>query len=374
MYTTGFRIIKSESISCLFLLSFCVLVSCKKVDNSGHSDNDAHDNQLIQNAPDGMVWVPGKTFLQGAKDGDKYAMAREKPAHKVKVDGFYIDIHEVTNKQFSAFVEATGYKTVAERPILWEDFKKQLPPGTSKPPDSLLQPGSLIFNKSVQGQVNMNNYSQWWTWKIGANWKHPQGPKSSIEGKDNFPVVHVTYEDAVAYCKWANRRLPTEAEWEAAAQGQNTDAIFTWGNDADLLFQKANTWQGQFPVLNNAKDGYEFIAPIKSFEPNSYGIYDMLGNVWEITNDLFDVEYYKKIEEDVILKNPKGSKVSYNPNNPLQKEYIIKGGSYLCHDSYCASYRISARMGQTFDSSSDHTGFRTVVTKDMLENNDQPDL
>lgn len=344
-----------------------ILISCQKSTEKSKNDKQTTDLPPID-APSGMVWVPGKTFLQGAKDGDQYAMAKEKPAHMVKVDGFYIDTHEVTNKQFSAFVEATGYKTVAERPILWEDIKKQVPPGTSKPPDSLLQPGSLIFNKDVQGQVNMNNYSQWWIWKIGANWKHPKGPGSSIDGKDNYPVVHVTFEDALAYCEWANRRLPTEAEWEAAAQGKNKDAIFTWGNDADLLSEKANTWQGQFPILNESKDGYEFISPIKSFDPNSYGIYDMLGNVWEITSDLFDVDYYKKLNTDEVLINPKGSDVSYNPNNPLQKEFIIKGGSFLCHASYCASYRISAKMGQTFDSSSDHIGFRTVATIEMVEN------
>ncbi len=368
MYTTSFRMMKLGNISHLFLLCFCLLLSCKQADHSNEGKGNHQDNQLTSNAPEGMVWVPEKTFLQGAKKGDKYAMPREKPGHTVKVDGFYIDTHEVTNKQFKAFVDDTGYKTVAERPILWEEIKKQVPPGTPKPHDSLLQPGSLIFNKAVQGKVSMNNYAQWWTWKIGANWRHPQGPESSIEGKDDYPVVHVTYEDAVAYCEWANRRLPTEAEWEAAAQGENSDAIFTWGNDADVLFEKANTWQGQFPVLNEARDGYEFISPIKSFEPNSYGIYDMLGNVWEITNDLFDVEYYKKIKNDVVLENPKGSDISYNPNNPLQKEHVIKGGSFLCHASYCASYRISAKMGQTFDSSSDHTGFRTVATLDMLQN------
>lgn len=358
---------RSNNFFYIVFACIIILISCKKAENAiENNTKNKHDNEINMNAPEGMVWVPEKTFIQGAKEGDRYAMAREKPAHKVKVDGFYIDSHEVTNKQFKAFVEATGYKTVAERPISWEEIKKQVPPGTPKPADSLLQPGSLIFNKDVQGQVNMNNYGQWWTWKIGANWKHPQGPESSIEGKDNYPVVHVTHEDALAYCRWANRRLPTEAEWEAAAQGKNKDAIFTWGNDADLLFENANTWQGEFPIKNQAKDGFEYLSPVKSFAPNTYGIYDMLGNVWEITRDLFDVDYYKKLNTDKVLLNPKGSDVSYNPNNPFQKEHVIKGGSFLCHDSYCASYRISAKMGQTFDSSSDHTGFRTVATVDML--------
>jgi len=220
----------------------------------------------------------------------------------------------------------------------------------------------------VNAVVNMQNYGQWWTWKVGANWRHPQGPDSSIEGQDDYPVVHVTYEDALAYCEWANRRLPTEAEWEAAAQGKNSDAIFTWGNDAEQLSKKANTWQGRFPILNESIDGFKYISPVKSFEPNSIGLYDMSGNVWEITSDLFNVNHYQEINTVETLQNPKGPSTSFNPDNPYQKEHVIKGGSFLCHASYCASYRISARMGMSLDSSSDHTGFRTVVTKEMLDN------
>ena len=316
--------------------------------------------------PEGMAWVENKTFLQGAKETDKYAMPREKPAHVVTVDGFFIDITEVTNKQFKEFTKATNYKTIAERKIDWEILKKQLPPDTPKPHDSILQPGSLIFNKNVNAVVNMNNYHQWWTWKIGANWKHPEGPNSSIEEKENFPVVHIAHEDALAYCKWANRRLPTEAEWEAAAQGTSINNIFTWGNDFETLTKNANTWQGIFPVKNESVDGFEFIAPVKSYDPNSNNIYDMLGNVWELTSDLFNVKYYSELDLSKSIINPTGAKIAFNPNNPYQKEYVIKGGSFLCHESYCASYRISARMGTTFDSGSDHVGFRTVATIEML--------
>ena len=317
--------------------------------------------------PEGMVWVEGKTFLLGAKDNDTYAMPREQPSHKAQIDGFFIDITEVTNKQFQAFIDATNYITVAERPIDWEDLKKELPPNTLKPHDSILKPGSLVFNKNVNSVVNMQNYGQWWTWKIGANWKHPKGPKSSIKEQDNFPVVHIAYEDALAYCKWANRRLPSEAEWEAAAQGKQTNAIFTWGNNPQLLNTKANTWQGQFPVLNNPEDGFKYIAPVKSFEANTIGIYDMAGNVWEITSDYFNVNYYKKLNKETLLVNPKGAKSSDNGNGSNIIEYVIKGGSFLCNASYCASYRISARMGMQPNSSSDHTGFRTVATIDMLK-------
>ena len=344
-----------------FLLSLTFLFYyCK-------SDTPATTNTIKTEAPKGMVWVEGKTFLQGAKASDKYAMPREKPAHQVTVDGFYIDVTEVTNAQFKAFVAATNYVTVAERKIDWKKMKTQVPAGTPKPHDSILQPGSLIFNKNVNAVVNMNNYTQWWTWKIGANWRHPYGPGSSIEGKDNYPVVHVALEDALAYCKWANRRLPTEAEWEAAAQGNQTDAIFTWGNDFSILNANANTWQGVFPTKNESKDGFEFIAEVKSYPPNSIGLYDMLGNVWELTSDLFHVNYYKQLDTTSPILNPKGAAKSYSPSNPYQVEHVMKGGSFLCHDSYCASFRISAKMGVTVDSGSDHMGFRTVATPAMLE-------
>lgn len=347
----------------IILFTFLTIFSCKK------EQVKLAKKKTISNieAPEEMIWVEGKTFLQGAKKTDRFAMQREKPAHKVTVDGFYIDLTEVTNKQFRKFVEATKYITVAERKIDWKEMKKQLPANTPKPHNSILQPGSLIFNKNVNAVVNMNNYNQWWVWKIGANWRHPSGPKSSIEGKDNYPVVHIAYEDALAYCNWANRRLPTEAEWEAAAQGTQEDAIFTWGNDYEVLNIKSNTWQGVFPIKNESKDGFEFISPIKSYPPNSIGLYDMTGNVWEITSDLFNVNYYKQLDISKPIKNPKGAKESYSPSNPYQIEYVMKGGSFLCHESYCASFRISAKMGVAIDSGSDHVGFRTVATPKMLQ-------
>ena len=313
--------------------------------------------------PEGMVWVETKTFLKGAKSSDLFAMPREKPAHLVTVDGFFIDATEVTNKQFEKFVKATNYITVAERKIDWDEMKKELPPNTPKPHDSILQPGSLLFNKNIDAVANMNNYFQWWTWKIGANWRHPSGPNSTIEGKDNYPVVHIAFEDALAYCKWANRSLPTEAQWESAAQGTNENMIFTWGNDLNMLNSNANTWQGVFPIKNESKDGFEYLSPVKSYPPNSIGIFDMTGNVWELTSDLFNVNYYNQLELSKPIINPRGAKIAFNPNHPYQKEHVIKGGSFLCHASYCASYRISARMGTSFDSGSDNVGFRTVASK-----------
>ena len=214
----------------------------------------------------------------------------------------------------------------------------------------------------------MNNYNQWWTWKIGANWKNPEGLSSDVKLIDDHPVVHIAHRDAIAYCKWANRRLPTEAEWEAAAQGKNSNSIYTWGDNPNILNQNANTWQGTFPVKNQSIDGNEFISSVKSYPPNTIGIYDMLGNVWEITSDLFNINYYNQIDLSKVIYNPNGAKVSYNPSNPYQIEYVMKGGSYLCHSSYCASYRISARMGVSVDSGSDHAGFRTVATPNMIYN------
>lgn len=352
-----------------------ILIGCKtdkqQASEETHNIDEIHrllkDQPTDVNTPEGMVWVAGKTFTQGAKSGDGYAMHREMPAHEVTVDGFFIDITEVTNAQFKSFIDATGYVTVAERPVDWEVMKKELPEGTPKPHDSVLQPGSLIFNKNVKKVATMGNYSQWWTWKVGANWKHPEGPSSNIIGKDTYPVVHIAYEDAQAYCKWANRALPTEAQWESAAQGTSTNSIYSWGDDAELLNENANTWQGLFPIKNESKDGFELIAPVKSYPPNSIGIYDMMGNVWELTNDWFNVHYYSELDTSKPIVNPTGAERSFTPNNPYQKEHIIKGGSFLCNASYCASFRISARMGTSADSSSDHTGFRTVATVEMLK-------
>jgi sulfatase modifying factor 1 len=352
-------LLKHRTKILISFLSFLSIIGCKK-------DHKELEKSLPVETPFGMVWVEGKTFLQGAKNTDVYAMPREKPAHKVKVDGFFIDLTEVTNKHFKDFVDATNYVTVAERPINWEEMKKDLPQGTPKPQDSLLSPGSLIFNKEVKAVVNMRNYEQWWTWKIGANWKNPQGFESNIKDKDNYPVVHIALEDALAYCKWANRRLPTEAEWELAAQGKNNGVIFTWGNNPELLNIKANIWQGTFPIENIPIDGYKYLSPVKSFDSNSIGIFDLTGNVWEITSDYFNVNYYKEFGQKKIIVNPKGPIKAYNPENPYSKERVIKGGSFLCHASYCASYRISARMGMSPDTGSDHIGFRTVVTIDML--------
>jgi len=315
--------------------------------------------------PEGMVWVPGGIIVQGAVPQDKGAMGHEKPAHKVAVDGFFMDITEVTNAEFKKFVDETGYKTVAEREIDWEEMKKQLPEGTPKPHDSIMQPGSLTFKKAKSSVPNLYDFSQWWQWTIGADWQHPNGPGSTIKGKENHPVVHIAFEDAQAYCQWANRRLPTEAEWERAARGQHLTSTYFWGDEDNQLSKRANTWEGEFPVTNTKTDGFEDRAPVKSYPPNDFGLYDMAGNVWEWTGDWYNTNYYKDIG-NTVAKNPQGAVSPFNERDPYAREKIMKGGSFLCNASYCASYRISARMATSLDSSLEHLGFRTVATTDMI--------
>lgn len=318
--------------------------------------------------PKGMVWVPGNLFEQGAVPQDQMAMGHEKPAHKVAVDGFFMDITEVTNAQFKKFVDETGYKTIAEREIDWEEMKKQLPDGTPKPHDSIMQPGSLTFKKTKTTVPNLYDFSQWWTWTIGADWQHPNGPDSSLKGKENYPVVHIAYEDAEAYCKWANRRLPTEAEWERAAKGEHMSSTYFWGDTDSDLSGRANTWEGEFPVTNTKSDGFEGRAPVKSYPPNDLGLYDMAGNVWEWTSDWYNTHYYQELSsQNTTVKNPKGADAPFNERDPYAREKVMKGGSFLCNASYCASYRVSSRMATSLDSSLEHLGFRTVATPDMLQ-------
>jgi formylglycine-generating enzyme required for sulfatase activity len=308
-----------------------------------------------------MVWIPGGIYDMGASDSDRMALSHEKPKHTVKVDGFYMDETEVTNAQFSRFIQATNYITTAERPVDWELIKQQLPPGTPKPHDSLLLPGSLLFKKTKESVPNLYDFSQWWRWTNGANWKQPEGKGSSIDGKDNHPVVHVSYEDAMAYCHWAGRRLPTEAEWEFAARGGKRDKIYFWGDLTDKLSSYVNSWEGEFPVDNTQADGFEKSAPVKTYPPNGYGLYEISGNVWEWTSDWYSSQYYQYCKENSITNNPKGPNEAFNPNNPYIDERIIRGGSFLCNASYCASYRVSSRMATDPNTSLEHLGFRTVM-------------
>ncbi len=233
----------------------------------------------------GMVALPGGEFTMGSDAS--YAQANEKPAHRVQISPFLIDIYPVTNADYAKFVAATGYKTVAERPVDWEELKKQVPPGTPKPPDEMLQPGALVF-QPTSGPVPLNNMANWWVWVPGANWQHPEGPDSTIKGRENHPVVQIAWEDAEAYAKWAGKRLPTEAEWEYAARGGLVGKRYAWG-DEELLDGKylTNRWTGEFPYHNTAADGFIGTSPVGSFPANGYGLYDMGGNVWNWCADIY---------------------------------------------------------------------------------------
>lgn len=294
--------------------------------------------------------------MMGAADGE--GRPDEYPQHKVKLDGFWIDITEVTNAQFKKFIDATGYITTAEKKPDWEELKKQLPPGTPKPDESMLVASSLVFTPPVL-PVPLNDVAQWWSWKEGADWKHPQGPGSTIEGKDNYPVVHISWYDAVAYCKWAGKRLPTEAEWEMAAKS-GTDNKYTWGNEEPETGKpKANTWQGSFPDKNTGWDQFNRSSPVKSFAPNGLGLYDMAGNVWEWCSDWYRPDHYSS-KKKMLVANPKGPESSYDPMEPTIPKKVVRGGSFMCHASYCKGYRVSARMKTSPDTGLEHTGFRCV--------------
>ena len=339
------------------------------VSGSGRAADGAHP---------GMVWIPGGNFRMGA-DNDQ-AAPDEYPKHSVTVSGFWMDRTEVTNRAFAVFVRATGYVTTAERAPDWNELKKQLPPGTPKPDASLLVPASLVFSPPDH-PVNLGDYSQWWEWKKGANWRHPDGPGSSIVGKENYPVVQVSWYDAVAYCKWAHKRLPTEAEWEFAARGGLAGKVYPWGNEgigagtagagggsgSDGAGKpgaggkaRGNFWEGHFPDKNTATDGYYYSAPVGSFAPNGYGLVDMAGNVWEWCEDYYKDTYYKEIGDGGVAMNPRGPATSYDPDEPYAKKRVIRGGSFLCNESYCTGYRVSRRMKSTEDSGMEHVGFRCV--------------
>lgn len=352
----------------LFLFITIVFCSCEEKASNKKSkinvDKKKEINDFDKSAPEGMVWIPSGSFIQGASNQDKLAMEHEKPQHKVFVEGFFMDITEVTNKEFTQFIHETGYVTVAERDINWDDLKTQLPPDAIKPHDSILRPGSLTFKHTSKEIINLMDYSQWWVFNYGSNWRHPNGPNSTIEGKDNYPVVHIAYEDAIEYCKWSGRRLPTESEWEYASKGADKNTIYFWGNSDSDLYRYANTWEGKFPSINNLKDGYLKRAPVASYLPNSYGLYDMLGNVWEYTSDWYNYNYYK--EKHLKGINSEGPTTHFNPSNPFIKEKVIKGGSFLCSITYCASYRPSAKMYNSIDSSAEHLGFRTVLSSSRV--------
>jgi sulfatase modifying factor 1 len=312
-------------------------------------------------APDGMVWVPGGTFRMG--DEGPGSLPDEHPVHEVTVGGFFIDRTEVTNAEFREFVDATDYVTTAERAPSRDELLAQLPPGSEPSPEALL-PGSLVFMSPDRSQGAIDELS-WWRWTPGASWRHPEGPGSDLTGREAHPVVHVSWDDANAYARWARKRLPTEAEWERAARGGLDGARYAWGVEKEPSGkQMANIWQGQFPVTNLASDGFVGTAPVGSFPPNGYGLRDMSGNVWEWCLDWYRPDTYR--DRRAGVRDPTGPESSYVPGEPETPMRVIRGGSFLCNDGYCIGYRPGARMKSSPDTGLCHLGFRCVVTPAML--------
>jgi formylglycine-generating enzyme len=296
-------------------------------------------------APEGMVWVPGGEFWMGTDDGPP----DQQPRHRVYVDGFWMDRTEVTNAAFEKFVASTGYATISERkpdPKLYPDA----------PPDKLV-PGSAVF-VAPASDIPLDNPLGWWKYVPGACWKHPEGPGSSIKGRENHPVVHIAWADAQAYCEWAGKRLPTEAEWEFAARGGLDRKEYCWGDEEKPGGKyQANYWQGRFPVENTAADGFRGVAPVGSFPPNGYGLVDVAGNAWEWCADWYDADYYRHSPS----RNPQGP--DHSPGgrmDPTLPSRVRRGGSFLCSDNYCRRYLPAARDENPPDSSASHTGFRCV--------------
>jgi formylglycine-generating enzyme required for sulfatase activity len=311
-------------------------------------------------APKEMVWIPGGEFSMGAQDpadmNDAVGMQAttdSRPIHRAYVDGFWMDKTEVTNEQFAAFVKATRYVTIAERTPRAEDF-----PGV--PPEKLVA-GSVLFSPPDHA-VPLDNSFRWWSYVKGVNWRHPLGPQSSLAGREQFPVVHVAYEDEVAYATWAGKRLPTEAEWEFAARGGLTGQIYPWGN----AFRKdgqwmANSHQGHFPDRDSGADRFTGVAPVAQFPPNGYGLYDVGGNVWEWVSDFYRPDSYAQLAASgSVARNPRGPDSSFDPGEPGVPKRVHRGGSFLCTDEYCSRYMVGTRGKGDVSTGTNHLGFRCV--------------
>jgi len=314
--------------------------------------------------PKGMVWIAGGEFMMG--NNSRLAKFNEKPVHKVRVSGFWMDQTDVTNAQFAAFVKATGYVTTAEKKPDWQTIKVQLAPGTAKPADDQLVPGAMVFIGTKEA-VPLDDNSSWWRYVPGANWRHPQGPNSNIIGKEDYPVVQVSYEDALAYAKWAGKRLPTEAEWEFAARGGLTQANYSWGDEFKPHGKKmANTFAGkQFPIVDSQYQNKIGTSKVGSYPANGYGLYDMAGNVWQWVADWYRSDAFTQEVNGAVALNPLGPKDSYDPADPYTPinapKRVIRGGSFLCDPNFCMSYRPSARRGVDPYNSMSHIGFRLVM-------------
>lgn len=325
------------------LVVVAALAGCDVASGEGH--DPLPGPELV-----GMVLVPGGEFTMGTDDAD--AWLTERPAHRVRVEAFWIDRHEVTNAQFREFVEATGYVTTAERVPDAAELRRQLGPGAPPVSPELLVPGSLVFSPPP-GPGSLHDPRAWWRWAPGASWRHPEGPGSDLQGREQHPVVHVSWDDAAAYARWAGKRLPTEAEWERAARGGLDGRRYVWGDAAPASPAPANLWQGSFPALNTATDGFPGTAPVGSFPPNGYGLHDMAGNVWEWCADGYDPWSYRR-RAGMTTKSPTGPARGLEPT----RTRVQRGGSFLCSDLYCTRYRPSARVGGAPDTGASNLGFR----------------
>jgi formylglycine-generating enzyme required for sulfatase activity len=309
-----------------------------------------NDSKPPQPAQTGMTWIPGGQFWMGT---DEDHMADARPWHRVYVDGYWMDKTEVTNEQFASFVKATGYTTIAERKPRAEDYPHALP--------EKLVAGSVVFSPPDR-PVELDNHFRWWNYVAGANWRHPEGPNSDIKTRMNHPVVHIAYEDAVAYCNWAGKRLPTEAEFEFASRGGLDRKRYAWGDEfMPAGKHMANTFQGHFPDTNTGEDGFVATAPVGSFPANRYGLFDMAGNVWEWTSDWYRAGYYQTLSASgEVAVNPRGPAESFDPNEPGVPKRVHRGGSFLCTDQYCARYIAGGRGKGELDTGTNHLGFRCV--------------
>ncbi len=308
--------------------------------------------------PSGMVYIPGGRFSMGMPNpvgmtgGGNGVMEDCRPIHRVEVNPYFMDDHEVTNAEFAAFVKATGYVTLAEKAPTREEFPDALP--------EMLVAGSVVFTPPAK-PVSLNDHLQWWSYVKGANWRRPEGGESSIKGRENHPVVHIAWEDAVAYAKWAGKRLPTEAEWEFAARGGLTGNLYAWGNSfLPGGKQMANTFQGHFPDKNSNEDGFAGTAPVKQYSPNGFGLYDMAGNVWEWCADWYRNDYYQSLAEKNPAVNPQGPPDSHDPAEPGVAKKVHRGGSFLCNDQYCTRYMVGTRGKGDWRTGTNHLGFRCV--------------
>ena len=327
--------------------------------SSGFAPTVENKNSPTGPAPQGMAWIPGGEFSMGAQDpraGDQVGMQAtldSRPIHRVYVDGFWMDQTDVTNAQLAKFVKVTGYVTVAERKPKAEDF-----PGA--PPENLVA-GSVVFSPPDHA-VPLNDHYQWWAYIHGANWRHPLGPASNIEGKADYPVVQVAYEDAVAYATWAGKRLPTEAEWEFAARGGLTGKPFVWGDDFRPLGKwMANTFQGHFPDKDSGEDHYVGISAVAQFPANGYGLHDMAGDVWQWTSDWYRPDYYQqRVDAGDLVRNPSGPDAPYDADEPNERKKVQRGGSFLCTDQYCSRYMVGTRGKGEISTGTNHLGFRCV--------------